>query len=303
TALERLADVNMVVFDKTGTLTLGKLRLLPGAASEHDVRRAASLAAASRHPLARALSAAAPDAVVADGVEEIAGQGLRATIDGEEWRLGNRTWCGVADAEADSAPDPELWLQGGGAALCFRFADELRPDAIEILAALKERGIALALLSGDHKAAVGDVARRLGIDQWQAECSPADKAARLAELAGAGRKVLMVGDGLNDAPALAAAHVSASPASAAEVSQMAADAVFQGARLQPVIELLDVAERADRLVKQNFAFAFSYNAVTVPLAMLGFVTPLIAAAAMSCSSLLVIANALRLSRAAGRASA
>ena len=301
TALERLADVDMVVFDKTGTLTQGQLRLLPGAATKRDLARAASLAAASRHPLARALSAAAPDAPVADGVEEVAGQGLRATIDGQEWRLGNRAWCDVGDAETDTAPAPELWLRGGSeAALCFRFADELRPDAGETMATLKAHGMAVALLSGDHEAAVRDVAERLGIAQWQAACSPADKAARLGELAAAGHKVLMVGDGLNDAPALAAAYVSVSPASAAEVSQMAADAVFQGVRLQPIVELLDVAHRADRLVKQNFAFAFSYNAVTVPLAMLGLVTPLVAAAAMSCSSLLVIANALRLSGAGKR---
>jgi Cu2+-exporting ATPase len=304
TALERLAEVDMVVFDKTGTLTLGRLRLLPGEADERDLARAAALAGASRHPLARALAAAVPRVPVAEDVAEFPGQGLSALIDGMEWRLGNRAWCGVSVGAVDAAPEPELWLKGAdGDPVRFAFADELRPDAAEAIAGLRARGLEVALLSGDHEAAVGDVAARLGIVDWQASCRPDDKARRLADLARSGRKVMMVGDGLNDAPALAAAHVSASPSGAAELSQMAADAVFQGERLAPVIELLDVARRADRLVKQNITLAFSYNAITVPLAMLGFVTPLIAAAAMSCSSLVVIANALRLARAARSAAA
>jgi Cu2+-exporting ATPase len=139
------------------------------------------------------------------------------------------------------------------------------------------------------------VARRLGLADWQAECTPQQKVERLQALAGGGKRVLMVGDGLNDAPALAAATVSVSPSSAADISQTAADAVFQGDRLAPVLELLDVARRSGRLVKQNFALAFGYNALAVPLAVAGFVTPLIAALAMSGSSLAVTGNALRLS--------
>jgi Cu2+-exporting ATPase len=145
---------------------------------------------------------------------------------------------------------------------------------------------------------VARAAAEAGVGEWRAEVSPAGKAQRLAALAAEGsqgrRRVLMVGDGLNDAPALAAAHASISPASAAEATQNAADAVFQGDALQPVVETLDVARRADRLVRQNLAIALLYNLSAVPLAILGEVTPLVAAVAMSSSSLLVIGNALRL---------
>jgi Cu2+-exporting ATPase len=143
---------------------------------------------------------------------------------------------------------------------------------------------------------VAAVAAEIGIESWHAACTPVDKIARLEALAAAGRRVLMVGDGLNDAPALAAAHVSASPSTAIDLSQTAADAVFQGERLRPVLELLDVARRADRLIRQNLGLALGYNLVTVPLAVLGLVTPLVAALCMSGSSLAVVANALRLRR-------
>ena len=172
----------------------------------------------------------------------------------------------------------------------------LAVPAVQVIAALKARGLAVRLLSGDRAATVRRVAETLGIANWQAGCTPADKVRHLEALAAAGRHALMVGDGLNDAPALAAAAVSLSPSSAIDISQTAADALFQGRRLAPILELLEVARRADRLVKQNFALAFVYHAVTIPLAVLGLVTPLVAAVSMSASSVLVISNALRLGR-------
>ncbi len=296
TALERFADADTVVFDKTGTLTLGKPQLVrDGSWSDADLIQAAGLALASKHPLARALAAAAPAARLIDGVAEIPGQGLEIA---GSLRLGSRKFVGVADD--GMVEGPELWLARLGAApLRFAFTDAPRPDAGAVVVALKAMGMAVELLSGDRPATAAKVAAELGIDQWRAGCTPAEKCARLTELAQAGRKVLMIGDGLNDAPALAAAHVSMSPSSAVDISQIAADVVFQGARLAPVVETLEVARKSRVLVKQNFVLALGYNVFTVPLAVAGLVTPLIAAIAMSTSSLVVIGNALRLSRRRG----
>jgi Cu2+-exporting ATPase len=178
----------------------------------------------------------------------------------------------------------------------FEFADTLRPDAAQVVAELLRQGLAVELLSGDRETAVRAAAEAAGIASWRARLSPAEKVAHLEALAARGRKVLMVGDGLNDAPALAAAHASLSPASAVDVSQTAADAVFQGRSLAPVIDCIRTARRVNDLVRQNIGLAFVYNALTVPLAMLGFVTPLVAAISMSASSVLVVGNALRLKR-------
>ncbi|AVM75884.1 heavy metal translocating P-type ATPase metal-binding domain-containing protein [Magnetospirillum gryphiswaldense] len=292
TALERVAEIDVVVFDKTGTLTVGKPELLQdGAWTADDLRLAASLAVSSHHPLARALAAAAPAvAPLADAIEE-PGRGMVAGA----WRLGSRAHVGMDDDEAVSGP--ELWLAGPGRApLRFGFADRPRDDAAQVLSALRGRGLRIELLSGDRAPTVRQLAERLGIDQWQAGCTPAAKVARLEELKAQGQRVMMVGDGLNDAPALSAAHVSLSPSSAVDVSQTAADVVFQGERLGPVAEICEVAARSRRLVSQNFALALGYNVFTVPLAVAGHVTPLIAAIAMSTSSLVVIGNALRLTR-------
>ncbi|WP_096704467.1 heavy metal translocating P-type ATPase metal-binding domain-containing protein [Magnetospirillum sp. 15-1] len=297
TALERFADADTVVFDKTGTLTLGKPVLTEdGAWSRDDLMVAAGLTPSSRHPLARAITAACPAAPVAEGVVEVPGMGLE--IPDRGIRLGSRRFVSVPD---DSAGDgPELWLaRPDHAPVRFSFSDALRADAVQVVAELRGMGMDIELLSGDRPAAAAKVAEALGLVQWRAGCTPADKCARLAELAAEGRKVLMIGDGLNDAPALAAAHVSMSPSSAVDVSQTAADVVFQGARLTPVIETLSVARLSRVLVKQNFVLALGYNLFTVPLAVAGMVTPLIAAIAMSTSSLVVIGNALRLSRRRG----
>ncbi|MBP2232225.1 Cu2+-exporting ATPase [Azospirillum agricola] len=298
TALERLATVDTVVFDKTGTLTEGRPVPQLDGIPEPELRLAAALAGASRHPLARALAAAVPGVPVAAGVREIPGAGLACdTADGEV-RLGSRRFTG-APLDAEDGAGPEMWLARPGAEpRRFVFLDAPRPDAAAVVAALKARGLEIRLLSGDRRGAVASVAERLGIADWRAEQTPADKTAVLAELAGQGRTVLMVGDGLNDAPALAAAAVSMSPSTAVDVSQTAADVVFQGRLLRPIVESVEVARRSGRLVRQNFAIALVYNLFAVPLAVAGLLTPLLAALAMSSSSLIVILNALRLARGA-----
>ncbi len=293
TALERLAQVDVVVFDKTGTLTEGRPLLLPGEISEADLRAAARLAGGSRHPLARAITHAMPGVALAPGVSEVPGSGLVLASPEGEIRLGSRDWCGVSDGRA--VEGPEIWLSRPKVpAVCFRFSDQARSDASDVVSRLKRRGYEVALLSGDRPETVADIAKTVGITDWQAVLKPADKVAALEALAAQGRRVLMVGDGLNDAPALAVAFVSLSPSTAADISQTAADAVFQGGKLAPVADILVMARRAERLVKQNFGLAFLYNAITIPLAVLGLVTPLFAALAMSSSSLVVVGNALRL---------
>ncbi|NQV82775.1 MAG: cadmium-translocating P-type ATPase [Rhodospirillales bacterium] len=300
--LERLAQVDTVVLDKTGTLTTGSLSLVNG---DHigpgDLALAAAIAARSTHPVSKALVEAAKafELPNLEHVTEVPGQGLCAVLNGTDIRLGRREWCGVTEqgdpGSGHEMPGTEIWLaRPGQAALRFVLADTLRPDAIAATQALRRLGLRLILLSGDRADVVADVARQLGIDDFQAEVLPAEKVARLRTLAGEGRRVLMVGDGLNDAPALAAGFASMSPSDAADVSKTAADMIFQGQALAPVPASIRTARLADRLVRQNFALAFLYNCVAVPLAMAGLATPLIAAIAMSSSSLIVTLNALRL---------
>jgi Cu2+-exporting ATPase len=295
-ALERLAGVDTIVFDKTGTLTEGRPVLRnPGDIAADDLRLAAAMARSSRHPLARALAATAPAAEAIAGLREEPGMGLEAATTEGTVRLGSRSFCGVADD--DRSAFPELWLSRPGRAPArFAFEDALRPGAAGTVGDLQRMGFAVMLLSGDRPAAVADVGGRLGIADWAAGCSPVDKTRRLEALAAEGRRVLMVGDGLNDAPALAAAAASMSPAAAADISQAAADIVWQARALDAVAETLAAARLVRRLSRQNIALAVAYNLLAVPLAIAGQLTPLIAAAAMSSSSLLVSLNALRARR-------
>jgi Cu2+-exporting ATPase len=292
TALERLGTADTVVFDKTGTLTTGKPALKDDPRRPGDALAvAAAMAANSRHPLARALVAAASHVVPADGVTEHPGLGLACGA----VRLGSRRFCGVPDDETDDSA--ELWLTRPGLpAVRLAFLDGLRPDAARTVAALRAGGRRVMLLSGDRAAVVAQVAAAAGIEEWQAGLTPEDKLARVNALGAAGRRVLMVGDGINDAPALAAAHGSLSPGDATDVASAAADALFRGPSLAAVTLVVDSAQHALRQMRVNLAMALIYNLIAVPIAMAGLLTPPIAAAAMSTSSLLVVLNAVRLGR-------
>ncbi|MCV0397169.1 MAG: cadmium-translocating P-type ATPase [Rhizobiaceae bacterium] len=293
--LERLAEANHVVLDKTGTLTLGRPRLVNG--DEIDPRMlavAAALAAHSRHPFSRALATAGRGterAIAFDGLAEHPGQGIEGRNDEGVWRLGRPGWASEGGADGGTV----LSLDGREVAR-FAFEDRLRPGAAEAVDRLARLVGLVEMLSGDAQPACRQVAGALGIEQFQWALLPAQKVERIVTLGREGHRVLMVGDGLNDAPALAAAHVSAAPATAADVGRSAADFVFLRDGLGAVPLAVEVARKADRLIRQNIALAIGYNVVAVPIAVLGHATPLVAAIAMSLSSLLVVANALRLAR-------
>ena len=291
-AIERLAAIDTVVFDKTGTLTLPEPRVVNAPSLEPDLLQAAArLALSSRHPLAVALSREATTRTPFDGAVEHPGRGVCAIVDAVEMRLGSPEFCNVVDMH-ESTASVICFRYGNGSAV-IEIAQRLRPDAVEVVRSLRERGLDLCILSGDRAGSVAPVAKALGIEGWQAGLKPADKIARIEEWKAHGCRVAMVGDGLNDAPSLAAAHVSLSPISAADLTQAHADAVFLGEQLKPVLDAITVASRARSLMTENLGLAMIYNAIAVPVAIAGAVTPLIAALAMSGSSLLVTLNALR----------
>ncbi|WP_262695706.1 heavy metal translocating P-type ATPase [Kordiimonas aquimaris] len=294
-ALERLACVDTIVFDKTGTLTVGKPLLVSGEYTSEHKQLAASLASNSQHPLSKAIYASWEGTVEKLDVQELPGKGLQANVDGKLVRLGSKAWCGDKEHESTSDNILELWLSiDDKPQACFEFSDAIRSDAKKVLASLHQLGIETHLLSGDRTEIANQVALTLNIQHVSAETSPIDKCAYIEKLKEHGHNVLMVGDGLNDAPALAAAHVSMSPSSALDITQNTADIVFQGEQLEPVFGTLLTARQSNKLVKQNFGLAVVYNIFAIPLAVMGFVTPMIAAVAMSGSSLVVIANAFRL---------
>jgi P-type Cu2+ transporter len=294
-ALERLAEADRALFDKTGTLTLGRPEPANLDALAPALKPAAlALARASKHPLAqalrRALEAEGVGAAELDGIAEEPGFGMRGLWHGRQVSLGR-----PADACTDALVTA-FTLKGRGAVLLY-FHDAVRPDAKRTLDRLQALGLDSSIISGDRAEAVKPVAAALGVTA-QTGMHPQDKLAAIARLGSAGRRVLMVGDGLNDGPALAAGHVSMAPASASDVGQTAADAVFLGDSLAPVATAIEVARRTMRIVRQNFAIAIGYNFIAVPLAFMGLVTPLVAALAMSGSSIIVVGNALRLRSAA-----
>lgn len=287
-ALERLAEVDHVVFDKTGVLTEGRPRLRETSATA--LALAAPLARASRHPLAQALAEAAGEGPLASDVVEHAGQGVEGVIGGRRARLGRAGFLGVET----HGEETELWFGfDGDLRVRFAFVDTMRPDAAAVVAALRQRGLSVEMLSGDLDGPVARAAELAGIDTWQARCTPQEKAARIDALKTEGKKVLMVGDGLNDAGALAKAHAAMAPGSALEASQNAADLVFSGEGLMPVVQAFDVSRDAKARALENFGFAALYNLVAAPAAMFGFVNPFVAAIAMSGSSMVVTLNALR----------
>jgi len=290
-ALERAAEADTIVFDKTGTLTFGRMQVVSHTLKGGDLRAATALAACSRHPASQAVASLKGDGeiVVVENFREFPGLGVEGRIKGHTYRLGRPDWLqgGAPGDGVAFARDATIIGQ-------FELAEVLRPEARGIVGSLRAHGYQVEILSGDGQGAVADLAARLGVTDFQYGLQPGDKVRRLEELRCAGRKVLMVGDGLNDTPALSAAHVSMAPGSAADVGRAAADFVFLG-ELDAVSDALGISRKARRLVHQNLALAVLYNVIAVPFALAGFVTPFLAAIAMSASSLTVVINSLRLS--------
>ncbi|MGB7430880.1 MAG: heavy metal translocating P-type ATPase, partial [Ahrensia sp.] len=297
-ALEKLAEIDHIVFDKTGTLTTGIPKIVNSTLhGSRDTIAAKTLASASNHPAARAVATSLEHAntAAAQNMVEVPGCGMQASFNGQQARLGRPDWVAEITASEPSSHASLAFGFAGQNAATFNLGETLRPDAQAAIAQLSATGCGIEIVSGDSTAAVAPIADTLHIKTFYANQRPADKIDRIHALREAGKKVLMVGDGINDAPALAAGHASMAPSSGSDVGRTASDFVFTRDSLTAVTMAHGVATRAQKLVKQNFALAFGYNLIAIPIAMAGLVTPLVAALAMSASSIVVVANSMRLS--------
>jgi Cu2+-exporting ATPase len=303
-ALETLAKVSHVVFDKTGTLTRGRLRLqavLPQA--DIQAGRALAIAAAlemrSEHPVARLLVMASEETLGAEAVQAKPGHGVEGIVEGLRYRIGSAEYvAGLSGADfsdpGDAASTHIALGDERGLLAWFVLTDSLRTDAQQTLDALRDMGIGVSILSGDNEGAVLAVARSLQVDRYAARMRPEDKLARVRDLQQQGEVVLMVGDGVNDAPVLAAAQVSLAVGGGTQLAHASADMVLLSERLDNIVSGIHMARRTVRVIRQNIGWAITYNLAAIPLAAAGLVAPWMAAIGMSLSSLVVVVNALRL---------
>ncbi len=303
-ALETLARATHMIFDKTGTLTEGRLTLtgvevLGALDRERCLQLAAALEQASEHPIAAALRREAGEVVAVEGLEATPGDGIEACIDGRRYRIGTAAFvAGLWGDTADGTGLPGGVVLGDEQGLLahFRFSDPLRGQAREAISSLRELGLEIELLSGDEEEAVREVADRLDIEHARARCRPEDKLARIRELQSAGAVVAMVGDGVNDAPVLAAAQVSIAMGGGTQLAHASADMVLLSEQLAHLADAVRTSRRTLAVIRQNLGWALGYNLLAVPLAASGQIAPWMAAIGMSASSLVVVLNALRLRR-------
>lgn len=307
--IEALNGVNRVIFDKTGTLTKGQfaveeVSVFSGvdASRERLLGLAAALEAGSNHPLAAAFHSWR-DMYTAEDVKQVTAAGVEGRIEGVTYRLGTAEFAAepLMDLTTSLAlPDAlHTWLLLANEHMPLAWialADEVRPDAATLIQRLKTRGIAVELLSGDQSGAVAQLARQLGIDDYIAGAKPGDKLSHLSQRQAAGDKVLMIGDGINDVPVLAGADVSVAMASASDLAQTRADSVLLNDRLDVIADALEIARRTKGIITQNLRFSLVYNLLALPLAAAGMIPPWLAALGMTASSLIVIFNALRLTK-------
>ena len=303
-ALEDLASATHVIFDKTGTLTepsiaVKRTVMLRDTDPDAALAFAAALAQGSRHSLARAFTAAVPAALPSvEARESVAGCGIGGVIDGRHYRLGRAAYALANDAQPTNLEDTVVLADDDGPVVAFHVDERLHPGARAAIDALARDGLAVAIASGDAKANVASVAGMLGIKTWVARQVPAEKLAWLASLRENGARVVVVGDGVNDAPMLAGADVAVAVSSASDVAQATSDIVITG-RLDKLAQARTLAQQMLSILRQNRRWALGYNLAAVPLAAFGFVPPWLAAIGMSASSLAVVLNALRIGRATG----
>ena len=292
-ALEKLRSIDVIVFDKTGSLTIGSPKLV-GAYDNEVLKLAASLAQKSRHPISQAISASYLGELEELQVREKQGFGLEANFDGKILKLGRKNFCDIKNNFTIDENYLTCFAKFGEEEFFFLFEDAAKDDAKTVIEKLTKLGKKIILLSGDSEKAVQNMAQKLGVEEFYFEQTPIAKMEFLEKLKAENKKIIMVGDGLNDAPSLALAHVSISFCKASDISQNIADVVIQGQKLMPIIDLLCFSSKAISLMKQNLVIALIYNLIAVPFAIAGHVVPLIAAIAMSSSSLLVLFNSLRI---------
>lgn len=303
-ALETLPQIDTIIFDKTGTLTTGVLtRVLQvdrdTAQAQQHRRIAHSLELHSEHPVARALIDPGLEALTVKQLQHVTGRGIQGEIDGENYYIGNQAFIREIaqippQAELPAAMQVVYLARRGEWLASFGFSDPLKTDAVDTVRQLRELGLDVRILSGDRKDYVAAVARDLDIEHFDAEQLPQQKLERVKQLQTQGHRVAMVGDGVNDAPVLAAADCSIALSMGTDLARAASDMIINGGLLSPLPEAIRITSRMMRIIRQNFIWTITYNVVAIPFSMAGFVQPWLAAIGMSLSSLLVVLNALRL---------
>ena len=301
---EKMPTLTHVVCDKTGTLTKGKLSLqhcqpLANYPKDDCLRWAGMLEAGSEHPIARAFQGQANE--LADNIEIHVGEGVSGQINGEKFRIGTAQFaCALTDQTPPTQPSGEgLWIlltHQTGPCAWFQLQDELRDDAQTTISHLQQLGLSVHMLSGDSSGSAERLSQQLGIEHCIAGASPKQKLETIAELQAQGGRVMMLGDGINDIPVLAAADVSIAMANASDLAKTHADGILLSGQLRSIVELIELAKRTRTTIRQNLSWSLLYNFSVIPLAAQGLIPPYLAAIGMSLSSLLVLLNALRLQR-------
>ncbi len=308
-ALEKIKKIDTVIFDKTGTLTIGQPILKSAVILENNNEKklnknhklfqiAASISAKSNHPLSKSLYKSFSGKLIDLNVKELSGSGLSSKIDGSEIKLGKKEF--VLDKKEQKLikpnKNPQIFLKFQDKVIIFTFSDALKQDAKNIIDYFKYHKKKIILLSGDREEVVVNISKQIGVTKYYHSCNPIEKAKIITDLKAQNHNILMCGDGINDAPPLIASDVAVSFAKASDITKNIAEIIIQGENLEPLIKIHKTSLWYNKIIRENFAISFLYNIIAVPFAIMGYVTPLIAALSMSLSSIVVTLNSLKLYR-------